>query len=106
MMTLLLDAAADAADPACERVFARELPGGGEVVLEVMPEREGVMRQYHGRLVVERRTDVTRRRADERPVIAEVHGGHRAIVVSALFPIALSNTAIAVRLLRRSARES
>lgn len=82
---------------AVERMFHRDLPGGGYVAIEVTPAHSQGERRV--RLVVERRSDRKRRQGHAPPVIIEetwtpVRG------VGDLYRVACDNAAIARGLLR------
>lgn len=85
-------------------VYRRELPGGGYAAIEVSERRLLLgRREFRGRVIVERRARDSRRREHQPPVVAEACRRSRIEVLDALFPIVLSNTALAagVRPLRR-----
>lgn len=84
-----------------ERVYARELPGGGFVAIDVTcvtPLLRG--QRCSGRLVVERRTKF-RPGTHPSPVIAEGTGETVEAVVQQLLPVAQNNPAIAAALIAR-----
>jgi hypothetical protein len=82
---------------AVERLFHRDLPGGGYVAIEVTPAHDQTDRRV--RMVVERRSDRKRRQGHAPPVIIEetwtpIRG------VGDLYRVACDNAAIARGLLR------
>ena len=86
-------------------LYTRPMPGGGEVRVEILVDRErapsDVMR---GRVVMERRSQS--RGAAATPLVVEELEGHDANdVVAELFRIARDNAAIARRVLRRDTTE-
>jgi len=86
-----------------ERVYERQLPGGGFVSIEVTPTRNLLgLRKYHGDVVVERRTELERRRGHVAPVVAEVDAPTISSVFHELLPVAQSNVAVATRCLVRA----
>jgi hypothetical protein len=82
---------------AIERLFHRDLPGGGYVAIEVTPAQSMTDRQV--RVVVERRSDRTRRQGHAPPVILE-EPWTPARGVGDLYRLACDNVAIARGLLR------
>lgn len=80
-----------------ERLFHRDLPGGGYVAIEVRPRPDGQSRQV--RIIVERRSDRARRSGHTPPVILEEDWSpDRGF--GELYRIACDNVAIARSLLR------
>lgn len=87
---------------AVDRVYYRQLPGGGYVAIEVTPAHDLAERQqYRGDVVVERRGDSARREGHVPPIIASRRAALVSTIVHGLFPVAQSNTAIATRLAGR-----
>jgi hypothetical protein len=80
------------------RLYTRNLPGGGTVVIE--DEAPGGRSSFRGWIVVERRTDPYRRSGHLPPIIAEATGASREDVFRQLYPIASDNVEIA-RALRK-----
>lgn len=81
---------------ASDRLFHRDLPGGGYVAIEISPQQAGERRV---RVVVERRSDRARRASHKPPVIHdEVWLPERGI--GDLYRLACDNVAIARGLLR------
>jgi len=82
-----------------ERVFVRNLPGGGYAAIDVTAERSMLRRAiYRGVLVVERRA--IGRGGGSPPVIASATGATVEDVVHQLMPTAMSNVAIGAAMLR------
>lgn len=83
------------------RAYARDLPGGGFVAIDVTPVTSLFHgRRYHGTLTVERRAS-WRRHGHEPPVIAEASGSSAESVVRQLLPAAEWNPAIGAALMHR-----
>lgn len=81
-----------------ERVYERQLPGGGFVAIEVTPTRNLLgQRKYLGEVVVERRSQRERRQGHAAPTVAEVAAPTISSVFHELFPVAQSNAAVAAR---------
>lgn len=89
-----------------ERVFVRELPGGGFVAIEVTAVSGWTAllgrTRYRGEVIIERRTEQTRRSGHAAPAIAAAEGASVAELLGELFPIASSNVELAARCLERS----
>lgn len=86
-----------------ERVYVRELPGGGFVAIEITPMRNFLgRRKYHGEVVVERRSDLERREGHAAPRVAESEAATISSVLHQLFPVAQSNVAVAARCLAQN----
>jgi hypothetical protein len=81
------------------RLYWRDLPGGGYVVLDVADEPRQAGGRFVGRITVERRSDGARRAGGAPPVIAEVRGPSSGMLLHQLLPIARSNPAIGAALL-------
>jgi hypothetical protein len=79
-------------------LYQRELPGGGFVNVHEEPAAPGEPRRGH--VLVERRTDPSRRDGHEPPVIASAEGASTHSVFRQLLEIASDNVAIARALLR------
>ncbi|MDB4906974.1 MAG: hypothetical protein JWO05_1758 [Gemmatimonadetes bacterium] len=79
------------------RVYVRDLPGGGHVMIELAPEFAD--RAPVGRVVVERRCDAARRDGHQPPAIAVVKDCGDG-EVNELFRLATDNVAIARALLQ------
>ena len=87
-----------------ERVYMRELPGGGFVAIDVVSSSHALFgaTSYHGEVLVERRGHP---RDSERPlVVAEVSGATMGAVLQELIPVALSNSAVAAAVLAKQDR--
>jgi len=83
-----------------EQVYQRRLPGGGYVAIEVTPVRTLLgQRRYHGEVIVERRVERERRAGHVAPAVASADGSSPAAVLHELFPLAQSNTAVAIGVL-------
>src|SRR5262245_54932362 len=83
-----------------EQVYQRKLPGGGYVAIEVTPVRTLFgQRRYHGEVIVERRVERERRDGHVAPAVARADGSSVAEVLHELFPVAQSNTAVAIGVL-------
>jgi hypothetical protein len=86
-----------------ERVYYRDLPGGGFVAIDVNLDARWLRRRrYRGALIAERRAPP--RAAAAAPVLAEATGNSVDAVVQQLFPAAQSNLAIGAAFLRRQRR--
>ena len=83
-------------------LYSRELPGGGLVTIEALPEGS---RECLARVSVERRTDPKRREGHTPPVIAEAAAPTQAMVFKELFQIASDNVAVAQGLIRWQRRQ-
>ena len=84
-----------------QRVFLRDLPGGGFVAIDVVPVTSLLHgRRYHGTLVVERRAS-WRRHGHVAPVIGEATRSSVDAVVQQLLPAAEWNPAIGAALMHR-----
>jgi hypothetical protein len=84
-----------------ERVWTRELPGGGFTAIDVSAA-SGVLSvgSFDGVLVVERRTE-PRRSGHVPPVVAEATGATIELVIRELLPTAESNAALGAALIKR-----
>lgn len=82
--------------PGSALVYTRVLPNGGFVAIEALADGSA---PCAARLLVERRTDPTRRSGHTPPVIAESRGDDRDRVLGELYEIATSNVRIAQRLM-------
>jgi hypothetical protein len=81
-----------------ERLYRRQLPGGGFVAIEATPFRTLMgARRYRGEIVVERRANRGRREGHRAPIVATVTSESVATVLHTLFPLAYSNCAIATQ---------
>ena len=80
------------------RLYWRDLPGGGYVVLDVADEPHAGGR-FVGRITVERRSDGARRAGCTPPVIAELRANSSGLLLHHLLPIARSNPAIGAAIL-------
>jgi hypothetical protein len=90
-----------------EVLYRRALPGGGVVLIRASAVRSRLGRAHvRGEVVVERRTDTSRRAGHEPPVIAAADRRTEDAVLRELFPLASSNTAIAVACLKRQPRRA
>lgn len=86
-----------------EPLYARSMPGGGYVRVELVVSDRGdvASERRRGRVVIEPR-EPSPRRADASPlVVEEVEGDDESAVVAECFRIARDNAAIARRVLRR-----
>jgi hypothetical protein len=83
-------------------LYSRELPGGGVVTIEALPEGSP---RCQARLLVERRSDPKRRYGHTPPVIAEVTALSQAMAFKELYQIASDNVAIARGLIQWQARQ-
>lgn len=86
-----------------EALYARSMPGGGYVRVELVVSDRGDVgsERRRGRVVIEPR-DPSPRRDDAAPlVVEEVEGDDEDAVVAECFRIARDNAAIARRVLRR-----
>ena len=89
-------------------IYRRQMPGGGYVEVELDPspihsardERSGPIR---GRVIMERRADPGRRSGHAAPVVAELSGDDRDVLMSDLFRLARDNAAWARNLMRMDA---
>jgi hypothetical protein len=81
--------------------YARDLPGGGFVAIDIERDRTWLgARRFHGTLAVERRANPNRRDGPL-PVIGEAFGRTAESVLQQLLPTAQSNCAIGTALLRQ-----
>lgn len=81
-------------------VYCRALPGGGYVAIHAAPTRTLLgQRRVEGTLVVERR-EPPRREGHKPPVVARSTGSSVTAVLDDLFPLAQSNTAVALHCLK------
>jgi hypothetical protein len=90
---------------ASQPLYARSMPGGGYVRVELVVSDRGNIEgeRRRGRVVIEPR-DASPRRDDSAPlVVEEVEGEDEDAVVAECFRIARDNAAIARRVLRRRA---
>lgn len=89
-----------------ETLFERELPGGGQVRIELIDESAADVAggRCVARLAVERRGDVSRRDGHIPPVILMAERGTREEVIGELFKVAVDNVAIARGLLQADRR--
>lgn len=85
-------------------LYRRPMPGGGYVqveldasTLDVTPE--GGSAPLRGRVVMERRADPGRRYGHRAPVVAELAGDDRDVLMADLFQLARDNAALARSLL-------
>ena len=78
-------------------LYSRELPGGGVVTIEALPDERSACR---ARVTVERRSDPERREGHVPPVIAEAEAPSRAMAFEELYAIASDNVAVARGLIR------
>jgi hypothetical protein len=76
-------------------LYRRPLPGGGYAAIEIETGRRLWNREYRGRVVVERRAVESRRAGHPPPVVIEARARTPDDVLAQLFPIVLSNTALA-----------
>jgi hypothetical protein len=86
-------------DSHTERVYVRELPGGGFVAIDVQVVRAVGSAMYFGSLIAERRSS-SRGAGQSPPMLAEATGPSVDAVLKRLLPIAQSNPAIGAALLR------
>jgi hypothetical protein len=90
---------------ASQALYARSMPGGGYVRVELLVSDRGNVagERRRGRVVIEPR-EASPRREDTAPlVVEEVEGEDEDAVVAECFRIARDNAAIARRVLRRRA---
>jgi hypothetical protein len=88
-------------------LYRRPMPGGGyvDVEMEVVREHADGTGRAYGRLILERRSDQSRRTGHQPPVVAEVSGDDVDEVLAHLFSLAQDNAALARSLMRwQSAR--
>jgi hypothetical protein len=79
-----------------ERIYERQLPGGGFVAIEVTPIRSILgLKRYQGDVVVERRGERERRTGHLAPSVAHVSAATVATIFHELFPVAHSNVVLA-----------
>jgi hypothetical protein len=85
-----------------EILYRRTLPGGGFVIIRLRKVSPLLGRvRYRGELVVERRTDISRRQGHVAPVVTQCEASTKQAVLQELFPVAHSNTALAVACMAR-----
>ena len=91
-------------------LYRRPMPGGGYVEVELeapaarLSARPGHM--LHGRIIMERRADPSRRHGHQAPIVAELTGDDRDELMAELFRLARDNCALARNLMRlQSARQ-
>ena len=85
--------------PKTLRAYARELPGGGFVAIDITPVASLFRaRHYHGTLIVERRA-TWRGEGHSAPVIQEATGSSVESVLLKLLPAAQYNPAIGAALM-------
>lgn len=77
------------------RLYSRELPGGGVVVIEALAGSSGESPHCRACVAVERRTDPKRRDGHAPPVIAEAEAKTEREVLEVLYQIAADNVAVA-----------
>jgi len=82
-------------------LYSRELPGGGMVTIEALPEGSP---SVQARVTVERRSDPKRREGHVPPVIAEARSSTQASAFKELYGIAADNVAVARGLIQWQAR--
>jgi hypothetical protein len=82
-------------------LYSRELPGGGVVTIEALPEGSPAC---HARIAVERRSDPKRREGHVPPVIAEARAPSQASAFKELYQIASDNVAVARGLIQWQAK--
>jgi hypothetical protein len=88
-------------------LYRRPMPGGGYVEVELdapaadLSRRLG--RMFHGRIIMERRADPSRRYGHQAPVVAELTGDDRDELMAELFRLARDNCALARNLMRLQA---
>jgi hypothetical protein len=79
------------------------MPGGGyvEVEMDATYDSNGATMRWHGRVIVERRSETSRRFGNEPPVVAAIDGDDAEELLADLFRLARDNAALARGLLRR-----
>jgi len=82
-------------------LYSRELPGGGVVTIEALPEGSP---SVQARVTVERRSDPKRRDGHMPPIIAEARSSTQASAFKELYGIAADNVAVARGLIQWQAR--
>ena len=89
-----------------EQVYARQMPGGGSVRVEMLVSDRGDVagERSRGRVVIDERRKTRGARDTEQIVVEEIEGPDQSLVVDELFRIAQDNAAIARRILLRSTR--
>ena len=94
-------------DPRGPCLYRRPMPGGGYVEVELeIPAPEGDQGpdcMLHGRIIMERRADASRRYGHQAPVVAELRGDDRDELMAELFQLARDNAALARNLMRLQA---
>lgn len=97
-------AARGAGDSRGSPLYRRTMPGGGYVEVELELPRaassEGSDRMLHGRIIMERRADPSRRFGHQAPVVAELTGDDRDELMGELFRLARDNAALARSLMQ------
>jgi hypothetical protein len=89
-----------------EVLYRRALPGGGVVLIRASNVRSAPgLAHVRGEVVVERRTDASRREGHVPPVVAVADQQTKDAVLRELFPLVNSNTALALACLTRAARQ-
>ena len=88
-----------------EQVYARQMPGGGSVRVELLASDGGDVagERSRGRVVIDERRRTLGARETEQIIVEEIEGPDQSLVVDELFRIAQDNAAIARRILQRSA---
>ena len=92
-------------------LYRRPMPGGGyvEVELDRLDDDTvsgGGTPPHHGRIIMERRADPSRRYGHPAPVVAELTGDDRDELMADLFRLACDNAALARSLMRRQTMQS
>ena len=78
-------------------LYQRELPGGGVVIIDAEPDATSAC---HARVIVERRTDLSRRDGHVAPVVAEATSADERLALDELYPIAADNVRLARSIVR------
>ena len=87
--------------------YRRPMPGGGyvDVEMEVGQGSEGAVGHAQGRVIMERRAELSRRVGHQPPVVAEMSGDDADELMAHLFRLARDNSALARSLMKwQSAR--
>ena len=88
--------------------YRRPMPGGGFVDVEMDVGRESgdEVSRARGRVIIERRAELSRRTGHQPPIVAEMSGDDAGELMAELFRLARDNAALARTLMQwQSARE-
>ena len=84
-----------------QRLYVRDLPGGGFVAIDLIADGvPGEAQSCRARISVERRASEERRSGHAAPIIAEASGETRSDVFGELYRVACDNVAVARGLLQ------